>query len=129
MLQKVVNRLLTILLSFFGLISVSAMANVQHDMPNYETLNSEVSSTESTTAENSYNTDDLIISPVSPGDEAKKEAVKNNSPSKAKVESEKKSKEEKPTYGPGTNDSESVLSFNFLYYIIQKFKFTDIQDQ
>lgn len=123
------NRLLTILLSFFGLISVSAMANVQHDMPNYETLNPEVSSNESTTEENSYNTDDLIISPVSPGDVVKKESVKNNSPAKSKVETEKEAKEEKPTYGPGAKESESVLSFNFLYYIIQKFKFTDIQDQ
>lgn len=105
------------------------MANVQHDMANYETLNPEVTTNETNTEEKKYNTDDLIISPVSPGDESTKEAVKNNSPSKAKVESEKESKEEKPNYGTGTKESESVLSFNFLYYIIQKFKFTDIQDQ
>lgn len=133
MLHKVVNRLLTLSLSFLGLIlSGSAMAFAQHDMNSYETLNPGVTTTESTEEnETEYNTDQMIITPLNPASESStKEAVKkNNNTSKAKDDSNKEVKEDKPNYGTGTKESESVLSFNFLYYIIQKFKFTDIQDQ
>ncbi|MEM6523512.1 MAG: hypothetical protein AAF693_06965 [Bacteroidota bacterium] len=40
--------------------------------------------------------------------------------------------EEKPVYNPTdptTTDQDNPLSFNFLYYIIQKFKFADMVDQ
>lgn len=54
-----------------------------------------------------------------------------------KTEKKEKATEEKktssgptPTYENANNDgSESVLSFNFLFYMIQKFKFTDVVDQ
>ncbi len=50
---------------------------------------------------------------------------------KDKVTEEKKtSSGPTPTYENANNDgSESVLSFNFLFYMIQKFKFTDVVDQ
>ena len=46
-----------------------------------------------------------------------------------KTEGQKTNKETASEKTKTTSSSESVLSFNFLYYMIQKFKFTEITDQ
>lgn len=58
--------------------------------------------------------------------------VKNITPSKDSKES--KNLDEKPLYNPAEPtttpvDQDNPLSFNFLYYIIQKFKFADVIDE
>jgi len=104
------------------------MANVQHDISNYGNLNPGVSTTESSEEEEKYDSNDILINPSQDPLESKETTKKGNT-SQSKVEDKESSKEEKPTYGTGAKETESVLSFNFLYYIIQKFKFTDIGEQ
>jgi hypothetical protein len=69
---------------------------------------------------------DPVMNSVVSSDSQKKDEPKQD---KA-VEKTNTSTESAPANNNTTNDgSESVLSFNILFYIIQKFKFTEVGDQ
>lgn len=64
----------------------------------------------------------LLYEPEGKSNNTKEQSI-SQAPTKAK------SKSPEPTKTPITKTEEDALSFNFLYYIIQKFKISDIVDQ
>jgi len=64
----------------------------------------------------------LLYEPEGKSNNSKEQTV-SPAPTKAKIKSPE------PTKTPATKTEEDALSFNFLYYIIQKFKISDIVDQ
>lgn len=64
----------------------------------------------------------LLYEPEGKSNNSKEQTI-IPAPTKAKV------KTPEPTKTPATKTEEDALSFNFLYYIIQKFKISDIVDQ
>jgi len=64
----------------------------------------------------------LLYEPEGKSNNSREQSI---SPAHTKV----KSKSPEPTKVPATKTEEDALSFNFLYYIIQKFKISDIVDQ
>ena len=64
----------------------------------------------------------LLYEPEGKSNNSKEPSI---GPAPAKV----KSKSPELTKTPSTKTEEDALSFNFLYYIIQKFKISDIVDQ
>lgn len=117
------------------LISSGATLYAQEGSPDYGTLNPEIGEPEDYNTAETYNNDETLI--------IEKPAVSKKNPSlNVKKPTTSKGKKIKPSSdstktssGPETgvstagNENESVLSFNFLYYIIQKFKFTEVVDQ
>lgn len=64
-------------------------------------------------------------------DEAKVHKKKTQKPVVTKKQEPQKDDEQANTgsSGSGSSEAESVLNFNFLHYMIQKFKFADVVDQ
>jgi hypothetical protein len=95
-------------------------------VPTEKEENLEGESQNTNLSETKYGTVDLIET-----DGMKREKQPTYTNTAPKIEEQKTNKESASgnTKTVGTNESESVLSFNFLYYIIQKFKFTEITDQ
>lgn len=64
----------------------------------------------------------LLYEPEGKSNNSKEQLI-SPAPTKAKIKSPE------PTKTTATKTEEDALSFNFLYYIIQKFKISDIVDQ
>ncbi len=60
--------------------------------------------------------------------EKETESKQTPAPAKSKIESTSKSTEKAPVVQPKSNGESEIPSFNFLYYIIQKYKLQDIID-
>ncbi len=65
----------------------------------------------------------LLYEPDGKPSVQREQPVINQAPSKTK------GKNSEPTKSTNSKTEENALSFNFLYYIIQKFKISDIVDQ
>ena len=71
----------------------------------------------------------LIISDKEYSNSQKIVSKKEKKSTKVDSSKQKTSAGANPGYASDAKEAESVLSFNVLYYIIQKFKFTDVVDQ
>jgi hypothetical protein len=61
--------------------------------------------------------------------EPESKSIAKDQPTNSSISTKAKSKNPEPTKAVGTKPEEDALSFNFLYYIIQKFKISDIVEQ
>jgi hypothetical protein len=86
-----------------------------------ETVDSESKSNKTDVSKMEYSSVDLIESDTKKNT---KQVVHKNTP--AKIEEQQINKETTSAKTKTVTPDESVLSFNFLYYIIQKFKFNDV---
>jgi cytoskeletal protein RodZ len=113
---------------FFAVATVNAQEKPFNSEQDYypDVSYESVEPTEPGTSSYEVTKQDPMMNPVMSSDSQKKDEPKQE---KA-VEGTNTSTESAPTNTTTTNDgSESVLSFNILFYIIQKFKFTEVGDQ
>lgn len=109
----------------FALIVLSTLsANAQEGVPNNEipdlTGHPELNLNEDKT---------LIFEPERTSTSGEKSNNKEQITTTPSRTTKVKSGEATPKNGSGKNPEEDALSFNFLYYIIQKFKISDIVEQ
>jgi hypothetical protein len=103
------------IITFFSVVFLTSYAQV-HELESMDLSSSEL--TEITVSETDEKPAKLLSNP-------EKDSVVRVSPSKSKLLVEP-TKSEK--LKEDAEDEDSILSFNFIYYIIKKFKFSDIVD-
>ncbi|QSE98048.1 hypothetical protein [Fulvivirga lutea] len=129
-MHKIKLQLYVLSMVMIGLPALFSSAYAQTG-DDYGAINPEFGINESYDASEKYS-DESLVKPEENLDQKEKLKAPTKSISKKEVVKQRDSndeKDKKSSSGSSGSEAESVLSFNFLYYIIQKFKFTEVIDQ
>ena len=121
------NRLMLLATSITILI-LSSLSEVRAQEGSFDVNNPSYGVPEEYEIEEVPNPEEALINPEKDF-QSQSSVNKKKVISKAKKDTIKSSSGGEASYSNNTKEAESVLSFNFLYYIIQRFKFTEVVDQ
>ena len=121
------NRLMLVIPSFsFLMLFIVTISNAQEGSFD---VNPSYGVPEEYEVEEVPNPEEVLINTDKETQSSSKISEKKKGRKVLEVDSIKTSSGTESGYNSDTKEAESVLSFNILYYIIQKFKFTEVVDQ
>ena len=121
------NRLMLVIPSFsFLMLFIVTISNAQEGSFD---VNPSYGVPEEYEVEEVPNPEEVLINTDIETQSSSKISEKKKGRKVLEVDSIKTSSGTESGYNSDTKEAESVLSFNILYYIIQKFKFTEVVDQ
>ncbi|MEQ8925515.1 MAG: hypothetical protein RLO81_06850 [Fulvivirga sp.] len=129
-MHKIKQQLSVLSMLIMGLPALFSSAYAQ-TADDYGAINPEFGINENYDSNEKYS-DENLVKPEEKLDQKEKNKATSKTINKKvllKDEEPEKGNANKSSSGSGGGEPESVLSFNFLYYIIQKFKFTEVIDQ